>query len=194
MTKLLVSCALAALTFAVAPQALKAAEALCPLQNATLRGTYLSHGTGTIVNVGPIAAAGTATYDGNGNTSNTFTASVNGTIEKGVTVTGTYTVNPDCIGSLAASGAHYDFVVAPDGNTVFWIATDTGLVFSGSQVRMRSDERQVTDQVGSSNTDREEAPSGGATTENAKSKVRLQHLQAGIGPSKAPKQCWNPSV
>jgi len=128
------------MTLAGRPQALNAAEALCPLQNATLRGTYLSHGTGIIVGVGPISAVGTATYDGNGNTTNTFTASLNGTIDKGVTVTGTYTVNPDCTGSLAQNGSHYEFVVAPDGSTVFWIATDTGLVFSGSQVRMRRDQ------------------------------------------------------
>jgi hypothetical protein len=137
MMKLLVSLALTAVAFAAAPQALKAGNALCPLQNATLRGTYLSHGTGTIAG-GPISAVGTATYDGNGNTSNTFTASVNGTILKGVTVTGTYTVNPDCTGFLEAqNGAHYDFVVNPDGKTVFWIETDPGTVFSGDQVRFR---------------------------------------------------------
>jgi hypothetical protein len=134
--KLLATFAVAAMVLAIAPQTLKA-TALCPLQNATLRGTYLSHGTGTIAG-GPISAVGTATYDGNGNTSNTFTASVNGTILKSVTVTGTYTVNPDCTGSLEAqNGAHYDFVVNPDGKTVFWIETDPGTVFSGDQVRFK---------------------------------------------------------
>jgi hypothetical protein len=51
MTKLLVSYALAAMTFAAAPQALKATDtdALCPMQNATLRGTYMVTSTGTIV-------------------------------------------------------------------------------------------------------------------------------------------------
>ena len=143
MRKLLAFCALAVMTLAGRPLALNAAEALCPLQNATLRGTYLSHGTGTIVGVGPISAVGSATYDGNGSTSNTFTASVNGTIHKDVTVTGIYTVNPDCTGSLAQNGSHYEFVVAPDGSTVFWIATDNGLVFSGSQARTRRDEHEA---------------------------------------------------
>jgi hypothetical protein len=135
--KFLVTFALAIWTIVVAPTVLRATDALCPLQNATLRGTYLSHGTGTLAG-GPISAVGTATYDGNGNTSNTFTASVNGTILKGVTVTGTYTVNPDCTGSLdAQNGAHYDFVVSPDGKTVFWIETDPGTVFTGDQVRLK---------------------------------------------------------
>jgi hypothetical protein len=134
--KLLATFAVVAMAPAIVPQTLKA-TALCPLQNATLRGTYLSHGTGTIAG-GPISAVGTATYDGNGNTSNTFTASVNGTILKSVTVTGIYTVNPDCTGSLEAqNGAHYDFVVNPDGKTVFWIETDPGTVFSGDQVRFK---------------------------------------------------------
>jgi hypothetical protein len=102
MTKLLVSCVLAAMTFAAAPQALKAADTdgQCPLQNATLRGTYMVTGGGTIVGFGPVSAVGTITYDGKGNGVNTFTASGNGTIFRGVTLTGPYTVNRDCTGTL----------------------------------------------------------------------------------------------
>jgi hypothetical protein len=137
-TKLLVSCAFAVMTFA-APQALKATDTdgPCPLQNATLRGTYMVTSTGTIVGVGAVTAVGTITYDGKGNSVNTFTVSVNGTISRGVTVTGPYSVNRDCTGTLAQSdGSHYDFVVAPDGSTVFWIETDAGVVLSGTEVRL----------------------------------------------------------
>jgi hypothetical protein len=132
--------ALVAFTAALTPQALKAADAdgQCPLQNATLLGTYMSSGTGTIVGVGPIAAVGTITYDGKGNSVNTYTVSVNGAISRGVTVTGPYTVNRDCTGTLAQSdGLNYDFVVAPDGSTVRWIQTNTGIVLSGTQLRFR---------------------------------------------------------
>jgi len=53
-------------------------------------------------------------------------------------VTGTYTVNPDCTGSHAESdGSHYDYVVAPDGNTVTWIKTDAGAVVGGTEVRLK---------------------------------------------------------
>lgn len=125
---------LAAIATALAPQALKAQ---CPLQNATLHGTYMVSGTGTIVGVGPIAAVGRITYDGKGNLTDTYTGSVNGTIYKGVTLTGTYTVSPDCTGSLAESdGSHYDFVVTPDGSKKVWIGTDAGAVISGTEVRL----------------------------------------------------------
>jgi hypothetical protein len=131
--------ALVVFTAALAPQALRAAEALCPRQNATLRGTYLVAGSGTIVGVGPISAVGEVTFDGRGNSIATYTASINGTIYKGVTVTGAYTVNPDCTASHAESdGSHYDYVVAPDGKTVTWIKTDPGAVVSGTEVRLKS--------------------------------------------------------
>ena len=100
----------------------------------------MSHGTGTVVGLGPVSAVGTITYDGNGNLINPFTASVNGAIFRGVTQTGTYTVNPDCTGTVVQGGAHYDFVVAPDASTVFWIETDAGTVVTGTAVRLRHDE------------------------------------------------------
>jgi len=83
-------------------------------------------GTGTIVGLGPISAVGEITYDGQGNSIATYTASVNGTIHKGVT------------GSHSESdGSHYDFVVTPDGNTAKWIETDTGTVVTGTEVRLK---------------------------------------------------------
>jgi hypothetical protein len=139
MKKLLLSCALAVVSFAVAPLSLMA-EAQCRLQNATLHGTYVVYGTGTIVGVGggPLAAAGEVTFDGKGNSVATYTVSVNGTIHKGVTVTGTYTVNLDCTATHAESdGSHYDYVVAPDGNTVMWVETDAGTAVSGTEVRLK---------------------------------------------------------
>jgi hypothetical protein len=140
MTRLLGSFALAALSFGWAPQASKAAagDGLCPLGNATKHGTYMSRGEGTVVGVGPVAAVGWIAYDGKGNFVNTFTVSVNGVISRGVTVTGTYTVNRDCTGSEDASdGSHYDFVVTPDGSTFHWIETDATSVVTGTATRFR---------------------------------------------------------
>ena len=138
MNKLFLSCALTAFALAVAPQALKAAEpeALCPRQNATLVGTYMSHGTGTVVGVGQVAAVGTITYDGHGNLVNPFTLSVNGTVST-FTQSGTYTVNSDCTGTVVQGGSHYDFVVSPDASTVFWIETDPGTIITGTASRMK---------------------------------------------------------
>jgi len=137
MTKLLAAFALVAISSAVAPQALRAAEAQCPLQNATLRGTYMSHGTGTVVGLGPVAAVGTIIYDGDGNLINPFTISLDGTISR-MTQTGSYTVNRDCTGTVVQGGAHYDIVVAPDASTVFWMETDPYTVVTGTAVRMKA--------------------------------------------------------
>ena len=52
-----------------------------PSGNATLRGTYMSHGSGTVVGVGPVVAVGLIIYDGKGNLINPFTFSVNGAID-----------------------------------------------------------------------------------------------------------------
>ena len=134
MTRRLVILTLAAITFAVAPQALMAgdADALCPLGNATLSGTYVLHGEGA----GPSAVFGWLTYDGKGSVvKGSMTASVNGAILR-FPVSGPYTVNSDCSGSVEPSGGHYDMVVSPDGKTVNWIETDPGTVSSGTEVRL----------------------------------------------------------
>jgi hypothetical protein len=54
-----------------------------------LTTTYRLFGvlSGTVLGVGPVTAVGTITYDGKGNSVNTFTQSLNGTISRGV-VTG----------------------------------------------------------------------------------------------------------
>jgi hypothetical protein len=135
MTKLFISFALAALALNTAPQALKAAP-LCPLGNATLHGTYVVSGGGTIVNVGPVTSVGEVTYDGQGNSNATFTVSVNGNVQT-VNVPGTYTVSPDCTATAVEGPSHYNFVITPNGNTVWWMATDPGFVLSGTIIRLR---------------------------------------------------------
>jgi hypothetical protein len=82
--------------------------------NASLQGTFAYTGTGSIVTpaaiAGPFAEVGTQTFDGQGHTTATATASSNGTIVQ-LTITGTYTVNPDCTGTLTLQ-------VSPFGVTV----------------------------------------------------------------------------
>jgi hypothetical protein len=134
MVKSFASSILAVLTLGLAPQALKAAP-LCPLGNATLHGTYVVSGSGSVTGVGPVTAVGEVTYDGQGNSSATFKASFNGTIQT-VTVPGTYTVNADCTGTAEEATAHYFFVVTPDGNKYSWLETDPGTVLSGTVVRL----------------------------------------------------------
>src|SRR4029077_5965580 len=98
MSRLPVSCTLAAallaMSFALGLQSLRAAP-LCPFGNATLHGTYSVSGGGTVAGPGPVTSVGEVTYDGKGNSNAVYTLSLNGTIHP-VSVSGTYTVNPDC--------------------------------------------------------------------------------------------------
>ena len=112
------------------------ADALCPLGNETLHGTYMTISTGTIVGVGPITAVGHTADDGKGNLVNPYTVSVNGVISTGTGI-GTYTVSSDCTGSVVRTdGSHYSFVVTPDGSRIDSISTDPGRVVSGTAIRM----------------------------------------------------------
>ena len=111
----------------------------CPVQNGTLNGTYVLSGTGSYGG-SPIALVGKAVFDGAGNLTLTFSASVNGVIYRGLTATGTYNVNADCTGSKTFTDSmgnttHYDFVVAPDGNKLTWIETDSFTSVLGNAVR-----------------------------------------------------------
>jgi hypothetical protein len=138
MAKRVVILALAAIMYAAAPQALKAAdeEALCPAGNATLRGPHMTQATGYIVGVGPITVVGVMTYDGKGGGVLASTLSVNGAISKG-TLSATYTVNSDCtMTQTMSNGTNYDGVVAPDGSTGYWMETDPGTVISGTISRL----------------------------------------------------------
>ncbi|HWZ30682.1 MAG TPA: hypothetical protein VNX18_05085 [Bryobacteraceae bacterium] len=130
---------LAALTLALGLQALRA-QTQCPAMNATMEGTYVMSGSGTIVGVGAIASVGVVTYDGQGNGLGTSTTVVNGATSRG-TVPGTFTVNRDCTGSKTfgsgPSATHFDFVITPDGSKITWIVTDPGVIMTGTATRMR---------------------------------------------------------
>jgi hypothetical protein len=112
-------------------------EALCPRGNATLRGTYMSRGGGTVVGVGPVAFIGTVYFDGKGGITNPFTVSFAGTISR-VVATATYTVKSDCTATFTTTDGtqHFDMRVSPDGGRVDYIETDAGTVVSGSGSRV----------------------------------------------------------
>lgn len=133
---------LAAFGATLMPQALRAQASQNWCSPYRLRGTYIFSGTGTFAPVGPLAAAGIATYDGLGNVQGTATQSFAGTIYKGVAFTGVYKVNGDCTGSVVftytASGqtSSFDFVVTPQGDAVTSICTDPGGTLVLTSVRV----------------------------------------------------------
>ena len=128
--------AVTALALAISPTA-KADNKGC--SNDNLRGTFAYTSTGFIVTpkdfAGPFAEIGTQTFDGSGGTTATATLSQNGNIVP-VTMTGTYTVNPDCTGTLTVQVSpigvtvHVYFVIDDSGNGFQAIETDPGLVIT----------------------------------------------------------------
>lgn len=118
--------------------------------NATLIGTFGFTSTGFITTppavAGPFAGVGTQAFDGNGATTATATQSQSGNIRQ-VTITGTYSVNPDCTGTLtllASPGgftSHFYFVIDDTGNEFLAICTDPGVVLT----RIERRQFQVTD-------------------------------------------------
>jgi len=70
----------------------------CSLARAA--GTYGFTDSGTVVGVGPRAAAGILTLDAAGNINGKVTASLNGSVSH-TALSGTYTVNSDCTGTVS---------------------------------------------------------------------------------------------
>lgn len=143
-TVLLVIAGLTALT---GSKALNVHATTPACSNAILRGGYGAGTTGLInnssnpndVTIGtfvPFAEAVHFVFDGRGNLSGSSTADYAGFVFP-VTFTGTYTVNPNCTGSLTAdtdsSGTvHRNLVIVDAGNEVEFVSTDAGLVIAGS--------------------------------------------------------------
>jgi hypothetical protein len=112
----------------------------------TLLGTFSRHDTGIVLApaaaAGPVAYVGTFTFDGNGNVTSATTYSQNGNIGTGAGK-GTYTVNPDCTGTIVVQGSgghasHYSFVIDDSGNGFQYICTDSGaitIVYTGTARR-----------------------------------------------------------
>ena len=126
---------------ALAPIA-RADSAQCPIQNAIMNGTYVASGTGSIAGVGPLTTVSLIVYNGDGTgmvVSSTGTVSGASSTSSNVPVT--FTVNRDCTGSktigTGPSATHMNFVITPDGDTITWIVTNTGVTASGTGVRLK---------------------------------------------------------
>lgn len=117
----------------------------CSLE--TLKGSYGTSTTGSIVfagPIGPVADVGVVTFDGNGGASQTSTVSLNGMIIPNRTsLAGSYVVNPDCTGniSLTLPGpagpiiSTSNIVIVNHGKELRTIVTGAGRVLAGTAVR-----------------------------------------------------------
>lgn len=101
----------------------------------TLTGSYAFSFSGTTPNPGPPAmmapynGVGIATFDGAGKITATESVNFGGFVLRNAPFSGTYTLNPDCTGTLTVkfpdgSIGHNDYVVADGGKTLLAISTD----------------------------------------------------------------------
>jgi len=117
------------------------ADAGCSAE--TIRGAYALYATGNVSGI-PWAGNGRFTFDGTGRSTATMIESYNGLIDDG-TLDGTYTLNPDCRGSMTYTMKHYargaaqageaheyrhevhtiDIVVASGGQRIVGVVVDT---------------------------------------------------------------------
>lgn len=98
----------------------------CSLARAA--GNYGFTDSGTVVNVGPRTAVGTFTLDAAGNLLNgVATSSLNGSVAN-ETFSGTYTVNPDCTGSISVE-------IFASGTEIFAVTLNTAFDDNMKQIR-----------------------------------------------------------
>jgi hypothetical protein len=126
--------------------------------NAILQGKYhwsvagliwnANLNNGNIGDFAPLVEASYAVFDGHGTITklvSTDNLSTGGSFT--VTGTGTYSVNPDCSGSLTFNttvGSINRHLEILDGNTVDFVHTDAGLIIAGT-MRKRKETRKTQD-------------------------------------------------
>ena len=103
--------------------------------NATLTSTLAYTNTGFFtaaaappLQAGPFAGVGVETFDGNGGTTATTWVSINGNISQ-VTIKGTYSVNPDCTGTLTLFPSIVSPPITVPPRQVFFVIDDDGNEF-----------------------------------------------------------------
>jgi hypothetical protein len=108
---------------------------------ATIKGRYgfALHGLvsgsfdGTPQKIGeffPLAAAGSFSFDGQGNASRALTASFGGAVSP-VNDSGPYTVNPDCTGTATFSDGTWNLTISEDGGQIDAINATPGILVEG---------------------------------------------------------------
>ena len=104
------------------------AHAAGPCSIARAAGNWAYTTNGTLVGIGPRISVGTFTLDAAGNVLNgVVTASLNGAIDS-ETFSGTYTVNPDCTGTISVN------VIVSDGSL---LALTLNIAFDNNVQHMR---------------------------------------------------------
>ena len=109
----------------------------CTVQ--TLHGSFVFSATGFNIVAGvqqPKAIVEVIEFNGDGTLSvPAATVSVNGMIVRSSPSIGTYTVEDDCVGTVAFNGPTYDIFISKDGDLLSMIQTNPNTVFQGAATR-----------------------------------------------------------
>jgi hypothetical protein len=120
--------AISLLIFAGAIAGATPSERARQCSNATLKGAYGFQGFATILPAGtPRALIGRFTLDGAGHWSATLIMNDNGVIRR-ITDSGSYTVNPDCTGTLLPAMGSVEIVIVDKGREFYQLRTDPATV------------------------------------------------------------------
>lgn len=128
----------------LSPAAIQAQTAACDA--ASLKGAYGYRLSGFVYDQQGytyyLGAVGRLTGDGAGAITGSQTFSFDGTILK-QQLTGTYTVNADCTGSLTLTSEktgsmHFDFVIVNSGQEIELVQADEAFVLTGTMKRQTS--------------------------------------------------------
>ncbi len=102
----------------------------------SLKGSYGYEYSGSVEGFGGVAAVGPIDFDGDGNTSATYSVNLGGVNFQG-SFTGTYTVADDCTGTvvidlpLLHTSSNGRFVIVENGQQAFFMGTDPGITVTG---------------------------------------------------------------
>lgn len=123
-----------------------------PCTVATLRGTYVFAANGYNIVAGiaqPKTIIEVIVFNGDGTLSvPAATRSVNGVIVRSLPGAGTYTVDEDCRGTIPFNGPNFDIFVAPSGQKLWLIETDSNTVFQGTATRTsRTEQGELTSET-----------------------------------------------
>ncbi|WP_157872218.1 hypothetical protein [Streptomyces silaceus] len=104
-----------------------------------LTGTYLFASWGLSVSATssqPLAFAGSERCDGSGPRKGISPPSLNGTITRDSSFTGTRTIAKNCTGTLTVGASlHFDLYIAPSGDSFAYVQTDPGSVSATTEQR-----------------------------------------------------------
>ena len=108
--------------------------------NKTLKGSYGSHRTGN-GSMGPLAAVGRISFDGNGNSSSVQNMSRNGTYTFDVELVGTYEVAEDCTGKFIDTMGNEvsRIVIVDDGKEFYGLSLSAGAAIYGVWKKIHND-------------------------------------------------------